>query len=238
MTKLSTRLFIIASLLILTSIACNFPLLERIQSILPSDITLVRDSTAPSNTDGAELTYIPAATFQMGSVTSDLLASEDEMPQHQVDVDGFYIYTHEVTNQMYAACINAAGCMGVETLDSGPTSHFKDPEFQDHPVVGVDWVMARNYCSWAGGRLPTEAEWELASRGPESLLYPWGDEDPTCDQVNMGGCAVPPDTQQVGHYLLGNSPDGVWDLSGNVWEWVHDWYADDYYAQSSTDNPV
>ena len=129
MTKLSTRLFIIASLLILTSIACNFPLLERIQSILPSDITLVRDSTAPSNTDGAELTYIPAATFQMGSVTSDLLASEDEMPQHQVDVDGFYIYTHEVTNQMYAACINAAGCMGVETLDSGPTSHFKDPEF-------------------------------------------------------------------------------------------------------------
>ena len=257
MIKSSKRLIVGLSLLILVSLACNVPILNQIQSSLapaddtgsslaPADDTgsssssdgTNPDSTAPSNTDGAELTFIPGATFLMGSSTSDLLADEDELPQHEVTLGEFYIYTYEVTNQMYAACVDAGGCMSVETFDVGPTSHFEDPDFEDFPVVGVDWVMARDYCSWAGSRLPTEAEWELASRGPESLLYPWGEEEPTCDYVNMGGCLIPPDTQQIGHYLMGNSPDGVWDMSGNVWEWVHDWYADDYYAQSPADNPI
>lgn len=247
MIKSSKRLIVGVSLLILVSLACNVPILDQVQTILaPADDTgstsstdgTTTDSSAPSNTDGAEITFIPGATFQMGSATSDLLADEDELPQHQVTLGEFYIYTYEVTNQMYADCVDAGGCMGLETLDAGPTSHFEDPDFEDFPVVGVDWVMARDYCSWAGSRLPTEAEWELASRGPESLLYPWGEEEPTCDYVNMGGCLIPPDTQQVGHFLMGNSPDGVWDMSGNVWEWVHDWYADDYYAQSPADNPI
>ena len=256
MIKSSKRLIVGVSLLILVSLACNVPILDQVQTILaPADDTrstsstddsgstsstdgTTTDSTAPANTDGAELTFIPGATFQMGSATSDLLAEEDELPQHEVTLGEFYIYTYEVTNQMYGACVVAGGCMGLETLDAGPTSHFEDPDFEDFPVVGVDWVMARDYCSWAGSRLPTEAEWELASRGPESLLYPWGEEEPTCDYVNMGGCLIPPDTQQVGHFLMGNSPDGVWDMSGNVWEWVHDWYADDYYAQSPADNPI
>jgi len=256
MIKSSKRLIVGVSLLILVSLACNVPILDQVQTILApagdsgstsstddsgstsSTDGTTTDSSAPSNTDGAEITFIPGATFQMGSATSDLLADEDELPQHQVTLGEFYIYTYEVTNQMYAACVDAGGCMGLETLDAGPTSHFEDPDFEDFPVVGVDWVMARDYCSWAGSRLPTEAEWELASRGPESLLYPWGEEEPTCDYVNMGGCLIPPDTQQVGHYLMGNSPDGIWDLSGNVWEWVHDWYADDYYAQSPADNPI
>ena len=247
MIKSSKRLIVIVSLIFLVSLACNVPILNQIQSSLaPADDTgstsstegTSTDSTAPSNTDGAELTYIPGATFQMGSVATDLLADEDEFPQHDVNIDEFHIYTYEVTNQMYGACLDAGYCLSPYILEDGPTSHFEDPEFEDFPVVGVDWVMARDYCSWAGSRLPTEAEWELASRGPDSLLYPWGEEEPTCDYVNMGGCLIPPDTQQIGHYLMGNSPDGVWDLSGNVWEWVHDWYADDYYAQSPSENPI
>jgi len=257
MIKSSKRLIVGASLLILVSLACNVPILDQIQTVLaptddtgsslaPADDTGLTsstegtstDSTAPANTDGAEITYIPGATFQMGSAPTDLLADEDEFPQHDVTVDEFHIYTYEVTNQMYGACIDAGYCLSPYILEDGPTSHFEDPDFEDFPVVGVDWVMARDYCGWAGGRLPTEAEWELASRGPDSLLYPWGEEEPTCDYVNMGGCLIPPDTQKIGHYLMGNSPDGVWDLSGNVWEWVHDWYADDYYAQSPADNPV
>jgi formylglycine-generating enzyme required for sulfatase activity len=192
----------------------------------------------PHNVDGAELTLIPAATFQMGSAATDSLADADEFPQHQVTEDEFYIYTYEVTNQMYAACVDAGACLTPRTLDEGPTSHYEHPDYADYPVVGVDWVMARDYCTWAGARLPTEAEWELVSRGPDSLYYPWGEEDPTCDYVNMKGCYKPNDTQEVGYYLLGNSPYEVWDMSGNVWEWVHDWYGEEYYSTSPEDNPI
>ena len=196
------------------------------------------DLEPPHNIDGADLTLIPGATYLMGSTAADALAEEDEFPQHKVSIDEFFIYTYEVTNQMYASCVEAGSCMRPLTREVGPTSHFEDPEFVRNPVVGVDWLMARDYCAWAGGRLPTEAEWELASRGPDSLFYPWGEEEPSCDYVNMGGCLVPSDSRQVGYYLLGNSPDQVWDLSGNVWEWVQDWYDDDYYSQSPADNPL
>jgi formylglycine-generating enzyme required for sulfatase activity len=178
------------------------------------------------------------AAFMMSSTRSDPLAEEAEFPQHQVTLEGFYIYTHEVTVEMYQTYVDAGRCMGITPLEAGPTSHLEDPAFSDHTVVGVDWVMARDYCQWAGGRLPTEAEWELASQGPESLLYPWGADEPSCDHVNMGGCYVPPDTQEVGQYRIGNSPEGVWDLSGNVWEWVHDWYSEDYYTQPPEENPI
>jgi len=235
MNKHTGRLLIIAASLLLFVLACNFPIIDQIQSILPFSRT---GSSGPPNTDGAELTFIPGATFLMGSSQEDLLADQDEFPSHEVTVVGFYIYTHEVSNQMYSACVEAASCLGIDSLEAGPTSHFQDPEFNDHPVVGADWVMARDYCAWAGGRLPTEAEWELASRGPDSLIYPWGEEPPSCDLVNMFGCIVPPDTNEAGSYLKGNSPEGVWDMSGNAWEWVHDWYAEDYYAQSPVDNPI
>ena len=250
MIKSHSRIFLIISLLILISLACEAPTLSQIlpdtgssdgpEASSGDDSSTTSDTgfDTPHNTDGAELTFIPGATFQMGSPATDTLADEDELPQHQVTVDEFYIYTYEVTNQMYSVCVDSGSCLEPRMLEDGPTSHYGDAEFADNPVVGVDWVMARDYCSWAGSRLATEAEWELASRGPDSLLYPWGEEEPTCDYVNMKGCLVPPDTQQVGYYLMGNSPDEVWDMSGNVWEWVHDWYADDYYSKSPADNPI
>ena len=244
MNKSASRLFIAISLLVLISLACNKPILSLSQtdsSDPVSDVTDVSDgseSITPRNTDGAELTLIPGATFQMGSPASDPEAEENESPEHEVTLEDFYIYTYEVTNQMYEDCVADGVCVEPYVLETGPTSHYGSSAYDEYPVVGVDWVMAWDYCTWAGGRLPTEAEWELASRGPVSLNYPWGEEEPTCDHVNMGGCLMPPDTQPVGNYLMGNSPDGVWDMSGNVWEWVHDWYADDYYSQSTSDNPI
>jgi len=241
MNKSASRLLIAASLLVLISLACNTPILSQLQSNTSDSVTDVSgesDTLTPRNTDGADLTFIPGATFQMGSYASDPLAERNESPEHEVSLEDFYIYTHEVTNQMYESCVTADGCVQLYVLETGTTSHYGSSVFAEYPAVGVDWVMARDYCIWAGGRLPTEAEWELASRGPESLVYPWGEEDPTCDHVNMSGCSASPDTQPVGNYLMGNSPDGVWDMSGNVWEWVHDWYAEDYYAQSPSENPI
>ena len=247
MKKSTSKLFLIITLLILISLACEAPTLSQFFPDTESSddtsgdvapVTSDIDLDPPHNTDGADVTYILGATFQMGSPTTDTMADDDEFPMHLVTIDEFYIYTHEVTNQMYEVCVDAGYCMRPQTLEDGPTSHYEDPQYAEYPVVSVDWVMARDYCSWAGARLPTEAEWELVSRGPDSLYYPWGDEEPTCDHVNMKGCYSPPDTQEVGYYLLSNSPDEVWDMSGNVWEWVHDWYTEDYYSISPEDNPI
>ncbi len=193
----------------------------------------------PTNTDGADVIYIPPTTFLMGAAAGDSQAEADEQPAHQVSLSGFYIYAREVTNRMYLACVRAGACFPVQPLPNGPTAHYDDPAYADHPVVGVDWNMARDYCRWAGGRLPTEAEWELAARGPEGFLYPWGDDPaPGCDRLNMFGCLVPPDTAQAGSYPAGISPFGLFDMSGNVWEWVNDWYDPGYYARSAAADPL
>jgi len=196
------------------------------------------DPSVPTNTDGAETIVIPGGTFWMGSEDTDAQADDDERPRHQVTLGTFPIYTHEVTNEMYARCVAAGACNPIQVLEGGPTSHYDDPVFAEHPVVGVDWNMADDYCAWAGARLPTEAEWEYAARGADSLLYPWGPEEPACDRVNMGGCLTPPDTVAVGSYARGNSPFEVWDMAGNVWEWTHDWYDPDYYAFSPSTSPL
>ncbi|MEW6093651.1 MAG: formylglycine-generating enzyme family protein [Chloroflexota bacterium] len=224
-------------LILAGAVSCNLPFFSP-EGGENGDEHVPVNPEAPTNTDGAETILIPAGTFWMGSEAADTDADADEMPWHQVTLDGFYLYTHEVTNEMYAECVAAGGCLPINVMESGPTTHYADPAYADFPVVGVDWNMADDYCTWAGGRLPTEAEWELAARGTESLPYPWGAEDPACDRVNMLGCAIPPDTVEVGSYLLGNSPEGVWDMSGNVWEWVHDWYDEDYYLFSASWNPL
>jgi formylglycine-generating enzyme required for sulfatase activity len=225
-------------LILAVAVSCNLPFFNSEGEGGGDDEHVPVNPAVPTNTDGAETILIPAGSFWMGSESTDTLADDDEMPWHEVTLDGFYLYTHEVTNEMYAECVAAGGCLPINVMESGPTTHYADPAYADYPVVGVDWNMADDYCTWAGGRLPTEAEWERAARGTESLLYPWGAEDPACDRVNMLGCAVPPDTVEVGSYLYGNSPEGVWDLSGNVWEWVHDWYDEDYYVFASSFNPL
>ncbi len=106
--------------------------------------------------------------------------------------------------------------------------------YADHPVIEVSWYGAVAYCEWAGGRLPTEAEWAYAARGPEARVFPWGDEWDE-NRLNSVG-AGPGDTTEVGSYPAGASWCGALDMAGNAWEWVADWYGD--YPSGAQANPT
>jgi formylglycine-generating enzyme required for sulfatase activity/uncharacterized caspase-like protein len=198
--------------------------------------------------DEAVMVYVPAGEFLMGSIENDEYARDNELPQHTVTLDAFWIDKYEVTNAQYAAFLNAEGNQeegGVTWLDAEDEDVWiherdgvweADSGYADHPVVGVSWYGARAYAAWVGGRLPTEAEWEKAARGTEGQRYPWGNEQPTRDLSNFSGNVG--GTTPVGSYSpAGDSPYGCADMAGNVWEWVHDWYDEDYYSVSPGSNP-
>ena len=162
----------------------------------------------------------------------------DEQPVHTVYLDGYWIDKTEITNEMYRNCWWNGPCLRPERADSN--THFKYffyDEFANYPVVDLRWSSAETYCSWAGRRMPSEAEWEKAARGTDGRAYPWGNENPKDSLLNfnhpLGG-----DTSLVGYYLSGASPYGALDMAGNLTEWVADWYAADYYANSPSSNPT
>jgi formylglycine-generating enzyme required for sulfatase activity len=153
--------------------------------------------------------------------------SGDEQPVHEVTLDAFYIDQYEVTNARFRQCVEAGLCEEPTTCVVGEPT-YTDETKDDHPVVCVDWNQAKTYCEWRGDRLPTEAEWEKAARGTDGRTYPWG-ENITCQLANYTGCEG--GTTSVGSYPDGVSPYGVYDMAGNVWEWVADWY--DAYPESA-----
>ncbi|MCJ7735905.1 MAG: formylglycine-generating enzyme family protein [Anaerolineae bacterium] len=149
--------------------------------------------------DGVPMAFVPAGCFQMGSMDGD----DDEAPVHEVCFERpFWIDVYEVTNQQYRSSGFWAG--------------------DDLPRESVNWFDAAAHCESRGARLPAEVEWEYAARGPDGLIYPWGDEF-TGDYVvwNVG------QTAPVGSKPGGASWVGALDMTGNVWEWAADWY-DDY----------
>jgi formylglycine-generating enzyme required for sulfatase activity len=179
--------------------------------------------------DGMAIVYVPAGTFLMGSADSDPDAQYEEKPQHQVTLDAFWIDRTEVTNAQYARCVAAGACQKSALAD--------DARFNgaDYPVVGVVWQNAADYCRWAGGRLPSEAEWEYAARGPEGRLYPWGNTFDGSKVSSTGNADGYEYTAPVGSLPAGASWVGALDMAGNVYEWTNNWY-DEYSSEPQT-NP-
>ena len=182
--------------------------------------------------DGSEMVYVPAGNFTMGASRDDPDAQADEFPSHRVFVDAFWIDKYEVTIELYQKCANEGVCTKL---------YIDTPEYSDFnwslqlPMITVNWNDATTYCEWAGGRLPTEAEWEKAAKGIDERFYPWGNSfdgiqanycddlcgQPWSDKTANDKYGV---TSPVGQFSATKSYYGAYDMAGNVWEWVEDWY--------------
>jgi formylglycine-generating enzyme required for sulfatase activity len=213
--------------------------------------------TRVRTSDGMRMVYVPEGKFKMGSNYEETaygrkLCKEyygkdwpavctvanfgDETPAHDVSLSSYWIDQTEVTNGQYQTCEQGGACTPpTDTSSYYYPAYYGNPEFADYPVSWVTRDQASDYCSWAGARLPTEAEWEYAARGPESWLFPWGD---TFDGTRLNYCDVNcdagpndptvddgyADTAPVGSFPSGASWVGALDMAGNVREWVADWY--------------
>jgi serine/threonine-protein kinase len=200
--------------------------------------------------DNMTMIYIPAGEFLMGAAEDNPDADADEKPQHAVYLDAFWIDQTEISNALFQIFVDSTGYTPESTGDRYTWLRPQDiiNPVSSHPVVEVTWNDALAYCQWAGGRLPSEAEWEKAARGTDGRMYPWGNEysgnllnacDVNCpmswrSEIYDDGWKFlsPP-----GSFPAGQSPYGVLDMAGNVSEFVADWYSDSYYAISPERNP-
>lgn len=171
---------------------------------------------------------IPGGQFTMGGSQED--SPDSERPAHPVNVSTCRVDPYPVTNQDYREFVN---CTGYKTPIHWQRGSYP-AGMARHPVVNVSYQDAKAYAEWIGARLPTEAEWEKTARGTDERLYPWGSRfvDDRCNSGNIVGT-----TLMVDEYPLGRSPYGVWDMSGNVYEWCEDYYDEDYYKYSPSTNP-
>ena len=210
-----------------TATLVTYPTDTAVPTLVPVQLGGPTAGTVMSWMDGSSLVYVPAGQFNMG-------ASGLDNPSHTVSLSSYWITRTKITNRMYALCVGVGVCAPPSTTGAGIV--YSNPTFADHPVVGVTWDQAATYCGWAGGRLPTEAEWEKTARGPGGQTYPWGNEQPSCDLLNYAGCVN--STSSVISYPGSASPYLALDMAGNAFEWVGDWYGASYYATSPIQDPI
>lgn len=181
------------------------------------------------------MVLVPAGEFVMGAHQEYEMADKDERTSHTVYLSAFSIDQYEVTTARYAKFIQ-------ETKRPAP-KYWSEEALKQHerkPVVGVDWNDAAAYCAWVEKRLPTGAEWEKAARGTDQRLYPWGSEEPSRQWANFDHCCEKgyEALTEVGSFEQGKSPYGVYDMAGNVWEWVADRYDEGSYGTNPERNPT
>ncbi len=226
------------------------------------DVVLAQDKGQPPSTPtrpgatrvdpkGITQVWVPAGCFQMGSnPQTDPQARPNEQPQHQVCIsNGFWLDRYEVTNAAYQKFIADGGYTRRE-LWSDAGWQWKGSRTQpknidgftapQQPRVGINWFEAEAYAKWRGGRLPTEAEWEYAARGPQGTIYPWGNTyelgRANVNETGIGGQRRGV-TLPVGSFPNGKSWVGAEDMAGNVWEWTASWYDAAYYQQRIKTDP-
>jgi serine/threonine protein kinase len=224
-----------------TSAPANISTSTPFNTQTPSDTNTPRVTSTPelnigsvmTGNDGMTLLYVPAGEFTMGNNDGN----DKEKPAHTVYLDAYWMDQTEVTTAMYAKCVDAGACKPPsDTSSYTRSSYYGNSQFNNYPIIFVDWYQAKNYCEWVDGRLPTEAEWEKAARGTDGRIYSWGNNYPNSNLLNYNG--ENDDTQAVGSYPGGASPYGLLDMAGNVWEWVADWYDKGYYVHSPSSNPL
>jgi eukaryotic-like serine/threonine-protein kinase len=180
--------------------------------------------------DGMAMVYVPLGNFSMGTAFYT-----ESSPVHSVNLDEYWIDKTDVTNAMYAKCVSAGSCQPpVHSTSALRSSYYDNPQYDNYPVIWVNWQDASSYCKWAGVRLPTEAEWEKAARGTDGRNSPW---DPGTWNIGANNGNSIGDTTAVDAYPSGASPYGALDMAGNVWQWVNDWFDANYYAKSPSSNP-
>lgn len=206
---------------------------QRALAILPCVLALAWHDAPARASEGtdecgevpAEMRCIPGGPALRG----DDRGEPDQRPAATIEVPAFWLDAHEATNADWRACVEAGACRA----EAGPRYRgFSRPR---QPIVGVSWFDARAYCQWRGKRLPTEAEWEKAARGPQAAPYSWGRQRATCkraiiEERGVRGCGhgTPPTGATA---EVGSRPAGAWglyDMAGNAWEWVADWYSRSY----------
>ena len=212
-------------------------------TVTPANTPRPGDASAPREADGMFMVYVPGGTFEMG-LESGL---SDESQVHTVSLNAFWMDEHEVTNAMFKMCVDAAICY----LPYDLSEYFGNPDYPvihvdsyynsnpNFPVIYLDWNMANAYCKWAGGRLPTEAEWEYAARGGlEGKTYPWGDEAPVCtpgaeNGAQYNSCSI---NSPIAVKTFQPNGYGLYDMAGNGREWLSDWYG--AYPSGALENPT
>lgn len=204
---------------------------ERLLEAIPDAATEAQASSQPLPShlrEGAhEMVLVPRGAFQMGS------------SRREVHIDDVYVDKTPVTNAEFAVFLEATSYKPTDPGAARFLSHWRKGQIQrgeeNHPVVYVSWFDARAYASWAGRRLPTEAEWEKAARGTDGRRYPWGRTEPHHNHANFG--RAKDKTTAVGSFPDGASPYGILDLAGNVWEWCEDGFDEEFYENGPSVNP-